>query len=89
MAAGVVPVCTAIGYNCELIEHGGTGFLCTTQKEWYSCLITLIDHPEIRQNVAIKARKKIVSEFSVASQAEKLHTLFLEAIGEKPAQGLK
>ena len=34
MAAGVVPVVSAIGYNRELVRHTETGFLCETPEDW-------------------------------------------------------
>jgi glycosyltransferase involved in cell wall biosynthesis len=76
MAAGVVPVCTSIGYNVELIQHRESGFLCDTQNDWYLALKTLIEDPAMRQAIAVKARKHVESSFSVAGQAEKLRQLF-------------
>lgn len=69
MAAGVVAVCSAIGYNNELIRHGETGFLCTTLDEWYSTLDRLIKDADLRQRIAEAARADVKSRFSVDGQA--------------------
>lgn len=76
MAAGVPPVCTAIGYNLELIENGKTGFLCSSESEWEEVLSNLIDNPSLRQNVAEAARREVEDRFSPAKQAAALRTVF-------------
>lgn len=76
MAAGVVPVCSAIGYNLELIDHGRTGFLCTGHEEWFAVLERLIQEPELRNRVAVSARAEVERRFDPRRQAEKLRDLF-------------
>jgi len=76
MAAGVPPVCTAIGYNLELIEHGETGFLCTSDEEWVVALSRLIENPGLRQQVAEAARRDVEDRFSPAKQAAAMKAIF-------------
>jgi len=80
MAAGVVPVCTGVGYNLELIRDEDTGYLCNTDQEWYSAVTTLIADPDLRQRIAVNARAAIVTRCSLSGQAGILRTLFDEAI---------
>lgn len=80
MAAGVVPVCAAIGYNLELIADGRTGFLCSTEADWMSVLEQLVADAGLRQRVACAAREEVISRFSPAGQAMKLQQLFVAAI---------
>jgi glycosyltransferase involved in cell wall biosynthesis len=77
MAAGVVPVCSAIGYNLELIQHGHTGFLCATQGEWREAIIRLVEDATLRQRVAEAARAEVERRFSPVLQAGKLRELFV------------
>ncbi len=77
MAAGVVPVCTAIGYNLELIRDGETGFLCLTEGDWEDVLRHLIDDAGLRNRVAAAARADVEERFAPAQQAARLHRLLL------------
>jgi glycosyltransferase involved in cell wall biosynthesis len=65
MAAGVPPVCTAVGYNLDLIEHRHTGFLVKSAQDWYEALSALIQDPELRNRVATAARQHVERTFSV------------------------
>jgi glycosyltransferase involved in cell wall biosynthesis len=64
MAAGVVPVCTAIGYNLELLEHGRTGMLCRSAEEWQSALEELVRRPDLREAISKTARAEVSMRFA-------------------------
>jgi glycosyltransferase involved in cell wall biosynthesis len=80
-------VCTAIGYNLELIRHGETGFLCTTEEEWMTTLVQLIEDAVLRQQVAEAARREVELRFSVAGQARVLRDLFGKVIDRRRGAG--
>lgn len=63
MAAGVVPVVSAIGYNRELIRHGETGFLCETEEDWDRHLTRAIEDAALRQRIASAARAEVEHRF--------------------------
>ena len=81
MAAGVPAVCAAIGYNLELIKHGETGFLCTSDSEWEESLSRLVEDPDLRQSVAEAARAEVEERFSPAGQAAALREVFDDVLG--------
>jgi len=72
MASGVPGVATRIGYNCELVEEGKTGFLVETQDEWVEAFEKLINDHELRNQVAIAARQSVVERFSIPVIGPKL-----------------
>lgn len=76
MAAGVVPVCAAIGYNLELIQQDKTGFLCSTESEWEGTITKLIQSPSLRQQVSEAARLEVTTRFDPETQARMLADLF-------------
>lgn len=76
MAAGVVPVCSAIGYNLELIDPGRTGLLCTTPDDWRQAITSLVEDAGLRQRLATAARAEVEARFSPALQARKLRDIF-------------
>lgn len=80
MAAGVVPVCTAIGYNLQLIRSGATGFLCGSEDEWLSTLSRLIEDSALRRQVSIAARQDVELRFAPARQAGLLRDLFADVL---------
>ncbi|MHA6334519.1 glycosyltransferase family 4 protein [Qipengyuania sp. CAU 1752] len=86
MAAGVVPVVQAIGYNLELIRHGETGFLCDEDADWSSNLQKLIDDRDLRVKMASAAREDIEKRFSVRKKAAEIAAVLHDlAKGRKPA----
>jgi glycosyltransferase involved in cell wall biosynthesis len=87
MAAGVVPVCTAIGYNRQLITHGRTGYLCNTEEEWFASLTMLINDPGLRQSIAEQARADVEQRFAPAHQALKMRELFDDVLGQPAGAG--
>lgn len=76
MAAGVVPVCSAIGYNTELLRHGQTGFLCTTPQDWTRAIEAVLTDPALRQRIAVAARADVETRFDPENTARRMRQLF-------------
>lgn len=85
MAAGVVPVCSAVGYNCELLVHGATGMLCRTQEEWFAALCMVVEDAALRQAIGERARAEVERRFSPMVQAARLRDALSVALGAAPA----
>jgi glycosyltransferase involved in cell wall biosynthesis len=83
MAAGVVPVCAAVGYNLSLIRQGETGFLCDTADEWRETICRLIEDAGLRQRIAGAARADVERRFAPASKAAELKELFDRALAQR------
>ncbi|MEE3358448.1 MAG: glycosyltransferase family 4 protein [Pseudomonadota bacterium] len=80
MAAGVVPIVSAIGYNNELIRHGETGFLCKSEDDWERYLVRAIEDADLRQTIASEARKEVEERFDPRSTAQKMAELLQEVV---------
>ncbi|MFK7891730.1 MAG: glycosyltransferase [Granulosicoccus sp.] len=80
MAAGVVPVVSAIGYNIELVRDGVTGFLCANENQWHSALTQLINDAALRQMQAEAARADVEVRFNPASISADMAQLFTEVL---------
>lgn len=76
MALGIPAVCSAVGMNCELIEHERNGMLATTSEEWVSCLEALIDDSSLREKLGAQARKTVEAHYSMRRSAQ----LFARAV---------
>lgn len=75
MAAGIVPICSNIGYNQTLIKNKETGLLCNTLKEWEQQLILAIENPDLREKISINAREYVEENFDLKEQSIKMASL--------------
>jgi glycosyltransferase involved in cell wall biosynthesis len=82
MAAGIVPVVSAIGYNLELIRQGETGFLCDSLEDWERYLIKAIENANLRQRIALTAREEVEHRFAPAAIAADMAHLLREVIND-------
>ncbi len=80
MAAGIPVVGSNIGYQKELIDHGKSGFLCDSDKDWVANLSALLSSPSLARGMGSEARSVAVSRFSHDavrdSWVEAVRTLF-------------
>lgn len=72
MAAGVPAICSRVGANVELIEHGVDGFLCTGDSEWSSTIREMLANPQLRRHVAARGRSKVEHEYSLPQVGSRL-----------------
>lgn len=89
MSTGVPGVATAIGYNCELVQHGETGLLATTQEEWIAALSRLIESPEERNRIAQNARAHVVENFAIPVIGRQLARELREVAGRPEERAAK
>lgn len=55
----VVTVASKVGALEKMIQHGNTGFLCSSEKEWNEVLEKLIKDKEYREQIASNAYKYV------------------------------
>ncbi len=77
MAVGVPAVGSAIGFNCELVEHGVDSMLASTTEQWTECLLSLLDSPTLRQSIGKAANQRIASQFTVQSRIDEYEQAIL------------
>lgn len=80
MALGIPPVCTPMGSNPEVIEHGRTGFLADSTDEWIKYLELLISDSSLRQEMSHRAAEVAHAKYSLEANAEKVITAFRSAL---------
>jgi len=83
MAVGLPAVCTGIGFNCELIRDGETGFLVREPQEWRQVLQRLIEDAALRERVGAAARREVEARFSLERQGPR----FVDILREVAARG--
>lgn len=65
MALGIPTICTAVGANCEVIQHGENGMLAYTDEEWLASLAALIGDMSLRQRLGDAGRRTIEQRYSM------------------------
>jgi glycosyltransferase involved in cell wall biosynthesis len=71
LALGIPAVCSPVGVNVDIIEHGRNGFLAGTEEEWFETLKLLIGDPQKRRSVGRAGRETIENLYSLDKQAVK------------------
>jgi L-malate glycosyltransferase len=81
MACGCCPVASRVGGNVELIRNGENGMLFDAGNVDQLCqvLALLIEHRELRQQFATKARC-IAADFSIGASAQRMSEIYMELI---------
>jgi glycosyltransferase involved in cell wall biosynthesis len=70
MGMGIPAVCSAVGANCEVIQHGENGLLASSQQEWIANLESLIDDAALRERLGNEGRRTVEERYSMKSCAE-------------------
>lgn len=82
MALGVPAVCSAIGANCEVIQHDENGLLVKTEEEWLTNIGRLVTDAALRQRLGMAGRLTVEAKYSkqYAAQlfADVIHTTVKE-----------
>lgn len=78
MACGLPVVASRVGVNTEIVEHGVNGFLATTEAEWRSALMTLMDDPDLRRRMGAAGRRKVMERYSLQIWGPKVAAMMSE-----------
>ncbi|MGH9943689.1 MAG: glycosyltransferase family 4 protein [Pyrinomonadaceae bacterium] len=80
MALGIPPVCTPLGSNPEVVEHGATGFLADTDEEWIEYVELLVRDAELRRQMAERAAREAQAKYSLEANTPKIVEAFRAAV---------
>jgi glycosyltransferase involved in cell wall biosynthesis len=72
MSASVPPVCSDVGSNRDIVEHGREGFIVSSTDEFYNALDTLICNKDLRKEMGLNARRKVEKYFSISAVGKRL-----------------
>ena len=80
MASGIPAVCTDIGFNQELINQGKTGFLVSTDEQWYDTIRKLLIDSSLRQKACVAALAEVRLNYSLDVLAPRFEKYIQEVI---------
>lgn len=81
LALGIPAVCSPVGVNMDIIDHGENGFLAQSAKEWTEALALLLRDGALRKRLAGAGRQAVENGYSTDGWAR----AWLNAITEGPA----
>jgi len=80
MALGIVPVATPAGDNPRMIEHGRTGFLVESERDWSQTLDRLIADAGLRERVGRAAAAVAAERYTLQANAGRIVGAFRSAL---------
>lgn len=78
LSIGIPAIASPVGVNTDIIIPGKTGFLASSETEWFENLTKLIQDPQLRNQLGQNGRKLIEEKYSVDSLRDKFIQLFEE-----------
>jgi glycosyltransferase involved in cell wall biosynthesis len=84
MALGIPPVCTPVGANPQIVEHGVTGFLANSSEDWVRYLGQLLTDEGLRQRMGAAAAEYAHQHFTVAANKDAIVGAFRSALDRAP-----
>ncbi len=83
MSMGIPTICSAVGANVELIDHGKNGLLASTPQEWMTNLTALIEDSPTRARLGAAGRQTVEASYST----ERCAGLFAGVVRSSVAKG--
>jgi glycosyltransferase involved in cell wall biosynthesis len=80
MACGKPVIASPVGANCNIVQDRVDGFLASTDAEWITALLQLIDNAELRQKMGSAGRRKVEAEYSLQKAAGRLAELLKNTV---------
>lgn len=80
MAAGLPVVCSPVGVNTDVVDHGETGFLAETSTDWQKYLSILVKDEEIRRAMGCKGKIKFDQNYSIDVGADLVRGVIARAV---------
>ena len=80
MAAGLPVIASPVGVNSEIVDHGISGFLASSTKEWVKYLGILKGDPELRRTMGVAGRRIVEKKYSLEIVSPKLVSILKEAV---------
>jgi hypothetical protein len=78
MSLGIPVVVTNSLHHRSLIENGVTGFLASTEEEWFDNISALIENIELRERFSLNARRLIEEQYN----EEEVLKRFVESVNK-------
>jgi glycosyltransferase involved in cell wall biosynthesis len=78
-AAARPVVCSPVGHNLEVVEHGRNGYFASSEEEWVDRLDELLGDDEKRRRMGEEGRRTVEERYSTAGNVD----AFIAALGRE------
>jgi len=75
MGVGLPTVVSPVGANCDVVEHGVSGFHAATEEDWIRALDRLLDDHDLRSRMGARGRLRVETQYSAEVQAPRIGAL--------------
>jgi glycosyltransferase involved in cell wall biosynthesis len=82
LSVGIPVVCTPVGINSDIVKDGENGFWATHPQTWVDCLSTLIQNPDLRNQMGLKGIETVEKGYSLKVTSEKFFQVLQGLRGE-------
>jgi glycosyltransferase involved in cell wall biosynthesis len=65
MSAGKPVLASPVGINNGIVLHGENGFLCETEKDWYTAFCDLMDDEILRKKMGNRGRELMIEKYGL------------------------
>ena len=79
-ALGIPGVYSAMEPYKEVVVHGTNGYLAASQADWEKYLLHLIEHQEVREQIAQQAQKTLTDNLLLSQHYQEWLTAYQSAI---------
>lgn len=76
MAMAKPVICSPVGVNTSIVNHGQNGLLADTDTEWQEAFELLLNNHQIGIRLGLAGQKKVIDEYSVRSNSSLFVGLF-------------
>jgi glycosyltransferase involved in cell wall biosynthesis len=76
LSLGIPAVSSAVGVNKKIIEEGVNGYFADTDADWFNNIEKLILDIDMRKQMGLAGRKKIIAQYSLQSNENNFLNLF-------------
>ncbi len=83
-AMGVPTIASPVSHFVKTIREGETGYFARDAQEWVDRISQLVNEPETRENVGMKARQEVLTRWNPNIQAAKVVTALEDVLNARP-----
>ena len=83
MACGLPVIASPVGVNRDIVIHGVNGFLAETEADWRDALTCLLADPNLRRQMGLAGREKVMAEFSLQVWGPQVAQMLRRAAGQE------
>ncbi len=76
MSLGKPALVSPVGVNTKIVDHGITGYHCSTADDWLNRIEYLLKRRDVCDDMGRKGREKVINHYSVVSNTPNFLSLF-------------